>query len=39
MSTSFIRFLNLIDSLDRMNPGRKLDELERELVEHIFALH
>jgi hypothetical protein len=35
VSTSFIRFLNLIDSLDRMNPGRKLDELERELVEHI----
>lgn len=35
MSTSYIRFLNLIDALDRMNPGRPLDEIERGLLEHI----
>lgn len=35
MSSSYIRFLNLIDTLDRMNPGRALDEVERELLENI----
>ena len=35
MRTSYIRFLNLIDALDRMNPGKPLDEIERGLLEHI----
>ena len=34
MST-YIRFLNLIDTLDRMNPGRDLDEIERVLLQNI----
>ena len=35
MSSAYIRFLNLIDALDRMNPGRALDCLEIELLEYI----
>ena len=35
MKTSYIRFLNLIDALDRMNPGRTLDQIEIALLEHI----
>lgn len=35
MNTAFIRFLNLIDSLDRMNPGKTLDEVERELLGYV----
>ena len=35
MSTSYIRFLNLMDALDRMNPGRSLDDVERDLLQHI----
>lgn len=37
MSSAYIRFLNLIDALDRMNPGRALDCLEIELLEYIMA--
>lgn len=35
MSNAYIRFLNLVDVLDRMNPGRALDCLEIELLEFI----
>ena len=31
----YIRFLNLIDSLDRMNPGKKLDSIEEGLLDNI----
>ena len=36
MKNAYIRFLNIIDSLDRMNPGRELDQIEVSLLEHIF---
>ena len=35
MPNAYIRFLNLIDALDRMNPGRALDYLEIQLLEYI----
>jgi DNA-binding MarR family transcriptional regulator len=31
----YIRFLNLIDALDRMNPGMKLDSTEESLLDNI----
>ncbi len=34
-STSYIRFLNLIDILDRINPGKKLDSIEESLLDKI----
>ena len=34
-SSYYIRFLNLIDSLDRMNPGNKLDSIEESLLDNI----
>lgn len=34
-STSYIRFLNLIDILDRINPGKKLDSVEESLLDKI----
>jgi DNA-binding MarR family transcriptional regulator len=34
-SSSYIRFLNLIDTLDRMNPGKKLDYIEESLLDKI----
>jgi hypothetical protein len=34
-SSYYIRFLNLIDALDRMNPGRKLDSVEESLLDNI----
>jgi hypothetical protein len=34
-SSYYIRFLNLIDALDRMNPGRKLDSIEESLLDNI----
>jgi hypothetical protein len=33
--TSYLRFLNLIDALDRINPGKKLDCLEESLLDKI----
>ena len=33
--TSYLRFLNLIDALDRMNPGKKLDCTEESLLDKI----
>jgi hypothetical protein len=34
-SSYYIRFLNLIDALDRMNPGKKLDAIEEGLLDNI----
>jgi DNA-binding MarR family transcriptional regulator len=31
----YIRFLNLIDALDRMNPSMKLDSTEESLLDNI----
>jgi DNA-binding MarR family transcriptional regulator len=31
----YLRFLNLIDALDRMNPGKKLDVIEEGLLDRI----
>jgi hypothetical protein len=33
--TSYLRFLNLIDALDRINPGKKLDCIEESLLDKI----
>jgi hypothetical protein len=30
--TAYIRFLNCLDALDRMNPGKKLDSTEEQLL-------
>ena len=35
IKTSYLRFLNLIDALDRMNPGKKLDAIEESLLDKI----
>lgn len=35
MPNAYIRFLNLIDALDCMNPGRALDSLEIQLLVYI----
>jgi hypothetical protein len=34
-SSCYIRFLNLIDVLDRINPGKKLDAIEESLLDKI----
>jgi DNA-binding MarR family transcriptional regulator len=34
-SSSYVRFLNLIDALDRMNPGKKLDSTEESLLDSV----
>ena len=36
-SPSYIRFLNLIETLDRINPGKKLDYIEESLLDKIVA--
>jgi DNA-binding MarR family transcriptional regulator len=33
--TSYLRFLNLMDALDRINPGKKLDCIEESLLDKI----
>ena len=33
--SSYLRFLNLIDALDRINPGKKLDAIEKSLLDRI----
>lgn len=39
-SACYIRFLNLIDVLDRINPGKKLDSTEEKLLDKIIlSLH
>ena len=34
-SSYYIRFLNLIDALDRMSPEKKLDSIEESLLDKI----
>jgi DNA-binding MarR family transcriptional regulator len=34
-SSPYVRFLNLIDALDRINPGKKLDSTEESLLDKI----
>jgi hypothetical protein len=34
-SPAYVRFLNLIDVLDRINPGKKLDATEESLLDKI----
>ena len=34
-SSSYIRFLNLMDVLDRINPGKRLDSIEKSLLDKI----
>lgn len=38
MKNSYIRFINLLDALDRMNPSRSLDKIEISLLEHILSI-
>lgn len=33
----YLRFLNLIDTLDRINPGKKLDAIEESLLDKIIT--
>jgi DNA-binding MarR family transcriptional regulator len=34
-SSSYIRFLNFMDVLDRINPGKRLDSIEESLLDTI----
>jgi hypothetical protein len=34
---SYIKFLNLIDAIDRINPGKKLDGTEESLLDKIVS--
>jgi DNA-binding MarR family transcriptional regulator len=34
-SLSYVRFLNCLDTLDRINPGRKLDFIEEQLLNKV----
>ena len=34
-TSSYIKFLNLIDAIDRINPGKKLDSIEESLLNKI----
>ena len=34
-SLSYIRFLNCLDTLDRMNPGKTLDSIEEQLLNNV----
>jgi len=34
-TSSYIKFLNLIDAIDRINPGKKLDSVEESLLNKI----
>lgn len=36
-SACYIRFLNFIDALDRINPGKKLDSIEESLLDKIIV--
>ena len=35
--SAYLRFLNLIDALDRINPGKKLDYIEEGLLDQVVA--
>jgi len=34
--SAYARFLNALDSLDRMSPSKKLDSIEEQLLDHIY---
>ena len=34
-TSTYIKFLNLIDAIDRINPGKKLDCIEESLLDKI----
>ncbi len=34
-SSPYIKFLNLLDALDRINPGKKLDCIEESLLDKV----
>ena len=34
-SSPYLRFLNLLDAIDRINPGKKLDSIEESLLNKI----
>ena len=36
-TSSYLKFLNLIDALDRINPGKKLDCIEESLLDKIVS--
>jgi len=36
-TSAYIKFLNLIDVIDRMNPGKKLDCIEESLLNKIVS--
>ena len=36
-SSPYLRFLNLIDALDRINPGKQLDYVEESLLDRILV--
>jgi DNA-binding MarR family transcriptional regulator len=36
-SSPYLRFLNLIDALDRINPGKQLDNIEENLLDKIVS--
>ena len=35
--SAYLRFLNLIDALDRINPGKKLDYIEEGLLDQVVS--
>jgi hypothetical protein len=34
--TAYARFLNALDSMDRISPSKKLDSIEEQLLNHIY---
>ena len=34
-ASPYIKFLNLIDALDRINPGKRLDNVEESLLDRV----
>ena len=36
-TSPYIKFLNLIDAIDRINPGKKLDFIEESLLDKIVS--
>ena len=36
-TSSYIKFLNLIDAIDRINPGKKLDCIEESLLDKVVS--
>jgi hypothetical protein len=36
-TSPYLKFLNLVDALDRINPGKKLDYIEESLLDKIVS--